>query len=259
MDRNKTIAALAESEEERLLLVRVCDKLERARDRDIPAASCFLSPRQQALLRQLLPDCGFFGGTEGAERCMAFVLPEYLTAEDFFEDGPIACLRGSFYEAEAVGHRDVLGALMGAGIRRDAVGDICIHGKTCDIFIQSELTRYLLDNLSSAGRHHMQLEQISLDRAEKLPQELKEIRATVSSLRLDSIIAAGFHLSRGAAVEAVAAGRAAVNSLTTLKPDRPVQALDEISVRGLGKLRVLEVGGNTRKGRIALVLGRFLG
>lgn len=258
MDRNKTIAALAESEEERLLLVRVCDKLERARTRDIPAASCFLSPRQQALLRQLMPDCGFFGGLEGAERAMAYVLPDYLTAEDFFEDGPIACLQGTFYEENAVGHRDVLGALMGAGIRRDAIGDICIHGKTCDIFIQAELSRYLLDNLTSAGRHHMQLTQIPLSQAEKLPQALREIRATVSSLRLDSIIAAGFHLSRGAAAEAISAGRAALNSLTALKPDRGVEVLDEISVRGLGKLRVLEIGGLTKKGRIAVLLGRFL-
>lgn len=259
MDRNKTIAALAESEEERLLLVRVCDKLERAQSRDIPAASCFLSPRQQALLRQLLPDCGFFGGIEGAERAMAYVLPDYLTPEEFFEDGPIACLRGSFYEENAVGHRDVLGALMGAGIRRDAIGDICIHGKTCDIFVQAELSRYLLDNLTSAGRHYMQLKQIPLSEAEKLPQTVKEVRATVSSLRLDSIVAAGFHLSRGTAVEAISAGRAAVNSLTVLKPDRSVEVLDEISVRGLGKLRVMELGGTTKKGRIAVLLGRFLG
>ena len=53
MDRNRQIAAMAESEEERLLLVRVCDKLERAQQRELAAATCFLSPREQALLRRL--------------------------------------------------------------------------------------------------------------------------------------------------------------------------------------------------------------
>lgn len=259
MDRNKMIDALAESQEERLLLIHVCEKLERAAERNQPAASCFLTPRQQALLRQLLPGCAFFGGVEAAERCVAFVLPEYLTRESYFEDGPLACLRASFYEENKVSHRDVLGALMGAGIRRDAVGDICMHGKTCDILVLSELVRYLLDNLSAAGRQHMRLEHIPLCEAVKLPQVFREQRATVASLRLDSVLAAGFHLSRGAALEAISAGRVALNSLPVCKPDRPVQMSDEISLRGMGKLRLLEAGGSTRKGRIPVLFGIFSG
>ena len=61
MDRNRQIAAMAESEEERLLLVRVCDKLERAQQRELAAATCFLSPREQVLLRRLLPQVRLLG------------------------------------------------------------------------------------------------------------------------------------------------------------------------------------------------------
>ena len=259
MEQKKLIGALAESEEERMLLVRVCDRLERAREREMPAAMAFLSRREQALVRQLLPQCSFFGGTEGAERAVAFSLPEYLTREDYFdEEGPIACLRVRFYEENSLSHRDILGALMGLGIRRDAVGDICLHEKHCDIFILSDLTRYLLDNLTSAGRQHLSCERIALSQAEKTPQKLREVRVTVPSLRLDAVLAAAFHLSRGTAAEAVNAGRAAINSLTSCKPDRLLSEGDEVALRGSGKFRILTLGGETKKGRLALTIGIFI-
>ena len=81
---------------------------------------------------------------------------------------------------------------------------------------------------------------------------------TVSSPRLDSVISAAFHLSRSSAADAVAAGRVNLNDLPCLKPDRAVQENDTVSVRGLGKLRVLALGGLTKKGRLALTLGKYL-
>lgn len=257
MDRNRQIAAIAESEEERMLLVRVCDRIERAMERDTPAATAFLSQREQALVKLLLPDCRFFGGVANAERKAAYYLPDYLDEAHYFADGPIACVRASFYEANALSHRDILGALMGTGIRRDAVGDICLHEKDCDIFILAELERYLLDNLTEAGRQHLRLAPIPLSEARKEPQKLKELRVTVSSLRLDGVIAAAFHLSRGAALEAIRAGKAQINSLTCLKPDRAVEVGDELALRGCGKLKILREDGETRKGRLALTVGIY--
>lgn len=257
MERNRQIAAIAESEEERMLLVRVCDRIERAAQRQTPAATAFLSQREQALVRMLLPNCRFFGGIAEAERKVAFWLPDYIEENDYFADGPIACLRASFYEENALTHRDVLGALMGAGIRRDAIGDICLHGTSCDIFVLAELERYLLDNLTGAGRQHLRLEPIALSEAKKAPQKMKALRVTVSSLRLDGVLSAAFHLSRGSACDAIRAGKCAVNGLTCLKPDRAVAEGDELSVRGCGKLRILRLDGETRKGRLALVAGIY--
>lgn len=259
MEQKKRIAAIAESEDERMLLVRVCDRLERAAARETPAATAFLTPREQALVRQLLPQTAFFGGTDNAERAVAYYLPEYLSREDYFDgEGPLACLRVRFYEENSLTHRDILGALMGLGLRRDAVGDICLHEKHCDIFVLSDMARYLLDNLTSAGRQHLTCERIALSQAEKAPQALREVRVTVSSVRLDAVLAAAFHLSRGTAAEAVNAGNAAVNSLTCCKPDRLLREGEEVSLRGKGKLRILSLGGETRKGRLALTIGIFI-
>lgn len=114
MDRKKQIAALTDDEGERLLLAQACERLTRAEQRGIPAATVFLTPREQALLRQLLPQCRFWGGTPDAERAVAYWLPEYEDEDDYRENGPVACLRAAFFEENAVGHRDMLGALMAA-------------------------------------------------------------------------------------------------------------------------------------------------
>lgn len=257
MEASRIIESITRTEEEKMLLLRVCDKLQRAIQREMPASTAFLSPHEQALTKQIIPDCSFYGGTALAERKIAFYLPEYLTQEDYFSDGPIACIRASFFEENAISHRDILGALMGTGIRRDAVGDLCLHERTCDIFVLSELVRYLLDNLTSAGRHHLKLEQIALEEAVKLPQKMKEIRITVSSMRFDGILSAAFHLSRGDTADAIRAGKAERNSLTCMKPDKMVEENDEISLRGSGKMKILGINGETRKGRIALTIGIY--
>lgn len=259
MERNSRVTAVTQEKDEQMLLIRALDKLERGMERESPVTTAFLTVREQALLKQLLPQCRFFGGTENTERRVAYYLPEYLTPEDFFDDdGPISCLRCSFYDEGGVSHRDLLGALMGTGIRRDAVGDLCLREKDGDIFILSELESYLLDNLTSAGRQHLHMEKISLADAIKPPQQMKELRTTVSTLRFDSVLAAGFHLSRGTAAEAICGGLASLDSLTCLKPDRPVREGSELSLRGKGKLRVLSIDGTTRKGRQGLTLGIYI-
>ncbi len=253
----KQLAALAATEEERMLLVRVCDQLTRAERKNQPASTFFLTPRERALAAQLLPQARFFGGVEDAERTVAFWLPEYLEPEDYFTDGPVACLHAAFYESNALTHRDVLGALIGAGLRRDAIGDIYVGENECDFFVLSELTGYLLDNLTSAGRSALRVERRSLDQVQRPPQKLREQRVTVSSMRLDGILASAFHLSRADAVQAIHAGRVTRNDLPCLKPDRLLAQGDVIALRGKGKLKLLALGGETKKGRQAVNIGIY--
>ena len=87
---------------------------------------------------------------------------------------------------------------------------------------------------------------------------MKELRVTASSLRIDSVLSAAFHISRGKAVDAIRAGQVNLNSLTCLKPDKSVNALDELSLRGSGKLRILALHGQTKKDRTAITVGIFL-
>ena len=260
MDKQTQIAKVAESGEDRLLFARIYDRLTGAERKNIPGVTCFLSPREQVLTRRMLPelDVTFFGGAAAAERAVACWLPDYLDAGWLSgEDGPVAAVRAVFFEQDRLTHRDFLGGLMGVGIKRETVGDIYVGTGTCDFLVTREILPYVLDNFLSAGRTKLHLEPIDLASLQIPRITVKEIRDTVSSLRLDSITGSGFGLARGKAAELIAAGKVALNDLPCLKPDRLLTQGDKVSARGFGKLVLAQVGGRTRKDRISIVIERY--
>ena len=102
------------------------------------------------------------------------------------------------------------------------------------------------------------LSQIPLADA-KIPQpEGKEIRDTLASVRLDSVISSGFRISRGLAAEYIHAGKVAVDGLPCEKPDKTVAEGAKISLRGSGKIMLHQVGQLTKKGRISVVIHRYV-
>ena len=76
----------------------------------------------------------------------------------------------------------------------------------------------------------------------------------VSSLRLDAVLAAAFSLSRAEAARLINQGRALVNQAETLRVDYTVPEHALLSLRGTGRVRLEEIAGETKKGRIALRL-----
>lgn len=262
MDKRQRIERLAETEEDRILLARIYDRMTAAAQRNVPGSTCFLSRREQVLAQRLLPEAAlrFFGGYDGAERAVCCCVPDYLTLEDYLlgENGPVCAVRAAFYEGDRLTHRDFLGALMGSGVKREAVGDILVQTGRCDLLVTREIAPYILSSLESAGRTRLHLSPLPLDQVEPPEAQAKTIRDTVAALRLDSVAAAGFGLSRSKAAAYITGGKAAVNHLPCEKPDRLVAQGDQITVRGLGRLELAEVGGTTKKGRTGVVLRRYV-
>ena len=261
MDRNN-IEKIAHTPEDRLLLAKVWDKIQVGIRRDIPANSCFLSPRELEMTHYLfgtVPGLMEFGGYEDSERKMLVYLPEYLEESYLMEeDSPMVCLRATFFEKDDLNHRDFLGALMGAGIARETVGDICVTKGSCDFFVTDEIAPYVLQNFISAGRTKLHLEAIPLSQVHVPEPETKEIKDTLASLRLDSVISAGFRIGRSQASQYVTSGRAAIDGLPCEKPDKAINEGSKISVRGLGKIKLRTVGGQTKKGRISIIIDRYI-
>lgn len=261
MDRSK-IDKIANNPEDRLLLAKIWDKINTGVQRNIPANTGFLSPRELELTHWLFGDTDGlhrFGGYADAERRMLIYLPEYLQ-EDWLQDenSPIACLRASFYEEDSLSHRDFLGALMGAGIARETVGDICVVNGCCDFFVTAEIAPYILQNFSSAGRTKLHLTQIPCTDAYIPEPSVTEIRDTLASLRLDGVIASGFRIGRTLASQYISAGKVAIDGLPCEKPDKTVCEGAKISLRGMGKIKLAAINGKTKKDRISVVIQRYI-
>ena len=261
MDRNN-IEKIARTPEDKLLLAKVWDKINTGLRKSIPANSCFLSPRELEMTRYLLGEpegLHAFGGYADAERKMLIYLPDYLDETALTaEDAPLVCLRATFYEGDSPSHRDFLGALMGAGIARETLGDICVAKGSCDFFVTAEIAPYLLQNFTGAGRTKLHLEAIPLSDVHVPEPEVQQLRDTLASLRLDSVISAGFRVGRSQAAQYVTGGRVAIDGLPCEKPDKAVAEGCKISVRGLGKIKLATVNGQTKKGRISVVIDRYV-
>lgn len=266
MGKTELLNRCAANGEERTMLARVLDRMEQCQTRNYPTWTQMLSPGERRAVEDLLAAVGgvrhcFSGGFEGAERSLCVFLPDWQEGETLIADpdGPLAAVEGRFaHGAKAPGHRDVLGALMGLGLTREKIGDILIDDACCQVVTLRETLPILLSQWESAGRTKLSLREIALADLVAVVPEVKTIRDTVSSLRLDAIVGSAFSLSRGKAGDLVAAGRVTINHRECTKGDKPVAAGDVLACRGLGKCIVREVGGQSKKGRTIVVLERYI-
>lgn len=259
MDKGALLDRLGLAGEDRLVLAKVLDKAGQARDKNIPASTDFLSPQQRARAQDCLRLAGipetayvFQGGYEGAERQVLLFLPDWMEAEN--AESPIRCLRAAFRADEAPAHRDFLGSLMGMGIVREKVGDILVAPGSADLLVLEGVADFLLQSWTSAGRTRLTVTAIEPGSLHIPAVRRKEVRDTVSSLRLDAVAASGFRLARGKAAALIESGKVQLNWRECVKPDKLLEAGDVVSARGFGKFELAEVGGLTRKGRISIVL-----
>lgn len=258
MDKAELIAKVAQDGEDRLLLARILDKYQQSQRRNIPVSTEFLSPREQAMAEAVLRTAGvragyaFDGGYEAAERKVLLFLPDWA-------EGELAFLRADFHGPDsALTHRDILGSLMGLGVVRERVGDILVSPHSADIVAAPPLREFFLREWDQAGRVKLTVTEIGRE-ALCVPQtQVKVIRDTVSSLRLDAVVSAAFSMSRGRAAEWIAAGKVNLDHVPCLKPDKMVGQGAVLTVRGLGKAKLAEVGGLTKKGRTGIMIERYI-
>lgn len=263
MEKRNLLDHMEVSKEERLVLARILDKEEQSRRRNISTYTDFLTRREQTLALDVLHAIGsspneycFQGGWDGAERQILRFLPDWMDLD--FADSPLRYLRALYPPDEHLSHRDLLGSLMGLGIAREKVGDILVSPESADLIVFDRTSDFLLQNWSSAGRSKLRVMSIERGQLHFPEARIQELRDTVSSLRLDAVCAAGFRTSRSKAAELIAAGRVQLNWRNCVKTDQTVVEGSTISARGLGKFKLKEVVGRTRKDRLSIVIHRYL-
>ena len=199
------------------------------------------------------------GGYPGAERMKAaFVDTEFLDYAGAL-DYSIASLSVQWDNRYCrLSHRDVLGALMGLGIKREMLGDIIMGGDHCYIMADANMAAYIAQNLTEVGQAAVSVTQASLADIPAKEEKIKDIRSTVASLRLDAVAASGFGTSRTRMAEDIAAAKVKINWQEAKSPAQAVKVGDVISMRGRGRVEVLEVPGQTKKGRYSVLLRRFM-
>lgn len=197
-----------------------------------------------------------FGGYPGAERIKICFRTQDFDGQPDWNIGAAEISWDPRYRL--IGHRDVLGTLMSLGLEREVFGDIIMRPAAAQVLADLPIIGYLQQQLTKIAMVGVKVK--PLDLADIVPKEekTKQIRTTVASLRLDAIGASGFGISRSKMAAAIDAERVQVNWQRAKGPAQTVQAGDIISFRGRGRMTVVEITGTSRKGRIGVLLERYI-
>ena len=183
------------------------------------------------------------------ERC---ILSSYeIKDEDFKIASYKIIYNKKFYE---ISHRNVLGALMSLGIKRECLGDIIVKDDGIYIFIEKEISSFIENEFKSIGKCSIELKEIDEEIENEIKYESKIY--FISSLRLDCVIASMLNISRSNVLEILENKCVFVNSLLNQNPSHICKVLDVISVRHYGKFKILDIRGKSRSDRICVELGK---
>jgi RNA-binding protein YlmH len=147
---------------------------------------------------------------------------------------------------------------MGIGLTREKVGDILVLEDRAQIVCLKDAAPIILSQFDQAGRYRLKLREISLCDLSPAPVQVKLVKDTVATLRLDAVLSSGFSVARGKAADLIAAGRVSVNHRECTKADKLVAQGDVLTCRGRGKCILKTVGGSSRKGRIIIEMERYV-
>lgn len=255
---------------------RLFELAEKSYNRGIYTYTPFLSLSQQqvfyAAKRELsYAGYGMEGGAPVCERKMIrFGSPENLGYEEKYPIAAIQMMPVMPKFADTLTHRDFLGAVMNLGIERSTVGDIFVRNTGQDgvrlqgketgqygiLFCQENIAPYLLENLRQVK--HTGIECRVLEKEIVLQgAEPEKIAVTVSSARIDSVVAKLYHISRSQSLALFAAGRVFVNGIAMENNSYALKEEDAVTVRGYGKFIYYGLAGETKKGKERVSVGVF--
>lgn len=241
---------------------RLLELAEKSYSRSIYTYTPFLSLSQQQVFHAIAKEVSYAGyRTEGGapdceRKIIRFGAPDNLGYE---EDFPIACLQVRPVTpkfADTLTHRDFLGAIMNLGIERSTIGDIFVKENGAVLFCQEMIAPYLIENLHQV--RHTNITCSVSEGGEALQNaEPKEISITVSSARIDSVVAKIYHISRSQSLDLFRAGKIFVNGITMENNSYLLKEDDAVTVRGYGKFIYYGLSGETRKGKERISAGVF--
>ena len=233
-------------EEDKLLAARILDKIKLAKTRNQIEYTDFLNMHQKVISQEILKmqkeeNYTFFTPCEEAEKLVLVVYPDKYA--ELFEQNKY----------------DYLSGIMKLGIKREKIGDIFVFEDGADVVVSKEISRYLVESIGQLTRFSKaQIEKLNISEIRKpdIKKEIMDIR--VSSLRLDNMVAELAHCSITKANEIIEAQRVFLNYINEENNSKIVKQGDIIVIRGKGKFNVLKIEGQTKKGKIIVMVEHYI-
>lgn len=262
----------AEKGEDVLFLQRLSEMVSVCCERYTPKFTHFLDGRALRLVKQYLDESKdaviavSYGGFEGSERCKIGVFPKDVYGYDGFceselyEMFDLAAVEICGSGFSSFSHRDILGSVLGLGIKRETLGDIYVEdgGKKAYVCLDKIQAQFLVDSLEFVSRDKVKVGIVDVNKLPVPQRKFSVIQGTVASQRLDCLISLVTNISREKAKIMINSGLVSVNHFEETRTDYELHEGDILSVRGYGRFVLFEFGSQTRKGRNRVVVHKMI-
>lgn len=251
------------SDDERFLSAHIADLAVMSRKVGVPRFSRFLNEREAVVARNSAraerASPFFYGGYDGAARTVCgFFGGTY--AEEFPLDDKL-CLFSvlavtfSFRSCDKLTHRDFLGAILAAGAERSMLGDILVAEDHATVFCL-ETAVDIICGLTKIGKVGVRVEKGVVGVLPKV--KLETLERTVSSLRLDRLVSACTNISGERSASLIKSGQVSADFSVCLNVSGVIRENTIISIRGYGRFRLARIVGETKKGKVRVVLEKYV-
>ncbi|KPU43997.1 S4 domain protein [Oxobacter pfennigii] len=262
MNKKDEILNSIKSGEDKILAVKIIDNIEQVQRYFEPRFTDFLDPAQVMKASAIIKKIGHVnyeitGGIANSERSMLVIYPGGMDFQ--YIKLPISALyfRGNT-KFEKLEHRDILGALMSLGIKRDKIGDIILSEDLNYILVSEDISNYIKINLTKIKHVGVSAEYADLKNVPQREQNFKVIAANVASLRLDAVLSAGFGESRSSIAKEIVSQKVKVNFEEVTDLNRLIKTGDVISLKGRGRIVLERIGSKTKKDRINIIIKKII-
>ena len=225
-----------------------------------PKLTDFLDPREQEIVRAVIGkdfevQIAFHGGAPFVERKRAILYPEYYEPSE--KDYELTLFEIHYpRKYVSIEHRQVLGTLMSLGLKRAKFGDILIQDERVQFIVSNDVASYVQLHLNMVGRAKVSLEERNFKSIIRLEEQWTDETITVSSLRLDAVLAQVFHVSRAKIQTLIENGLVKVNWKVVDLSHFECREGDVLSARGLGRCKVFSIDGKTKKEKWRVQIGK---
>lgn len=243
--------------EEMVFIDRVLEWKQRVEDTYVPIVTPFLNPREQFILQSLLSADDVIrvyldGKFKTAERKRAVLsVADTIQDEDFLID--VLSVRYPTKFA-TLRHSAILGSVLGCGIQREQIGDIVTDGQHWQIAVSQSVSGFVRNNCRKIGSVTVTLQPVGQETLLTPIDDYKMVQTTVSSLRIDAVIATAFNLSRQKAKELIEQNQVSINWKDEDKTHVMVEQFDVVSVRKHGRVIVSRLNGLTKNEKYKIEL-----
>lgn len=157
---------------------------------------------------------------------------------------------------EKLTHQKILGTLFSLSLAEDCFGDIIIDQDYYYIMIVDKIKKYIETNLIKVGKIKVSLEERDFSEIENYQLSYQERKLSISSLRIDNVVAKLIPTSRKKAIEEISNQRVTINYELLKNNNYIVKEKDIFSIRGVGKFKVVSTTNMNEK--YILILYKYI-